>query len=613
MDAAPVRSQAAAAERHRQIRRVLVLTLLANLAVVVAKLASGLVTDTLSVVADGVHSTVDASNNLVALVMARLAAKGPDEKHPYGHAKFETLGALAVVAFLSITVFELLAAAVNRLLGAGAEPDATPLVFAVMAASAVMSLFVSRYEEAQGRALGSPLLIADAAHTRSDVYASMAVLAGLALVRAGFAWADPVVTLALAAVIARAGWQILRSVVPTLVDERAADAEAIRAIARGTEGVIDVYDIRSRGRPGSVFAELTVSVPGGMEVEQAHRIADEVERRVADELNAQEVVAHVEPAHPATAPPATVPARPAAATAAPPARRVTQVRLVLGTVLAVNILVVIAKAVAGLISGALSVTADAVHSAVDASHNVIGLALVGMAAAIPDERHPYGHEKYETLGAIAVVAFLSITVFELAGSALGRLVTDAPPPRVGGGVAAVIALSAVLSGTLSVIERRRGEKLRSQILVADASHTRADLYSSLTVLAGLVLASLGARWADPLFTLVVSGLIGLGGWRILRETVPVLVDERAVDENVIARIATSTPGVLGCHAIRSRGRPGDIFAEFTITVEPEMDVIRAHEIADAVEHRVRDGVGARDVVAHIEPHHPPGPPGPASA
>lgn len=282
--------------RAAEVRRVLLLTLLANLAVVVAKLVAGIAAGALSVIAEAAHSGVDALNNIVALALARIAAKAPDEEHPYGHAKFETLGAIAIVAFLSVTVYELVAGAVRRLIAGTSQPHVTPTLIAVVVASALVSLFVSRYEARRGRQLDSDLLLADAAHTRADVWASGAVLVGLAFVALGYPRADALFTLLVAGIIARAGWSILRRTVPILVDERAIEGDAIRAIALEAEGVIEVWDVRSRGRHGEMFAELTVSVDRALNVEEAHHIADDVERRVAVRLGAREVVVHVEPA-----------------------------------------------------------------------------------------------------------------------------------------------------------------------------------------------------------------------------------------------------------------------------------------------------------------------------
>ncbi len=285
----------AAPERRHEVRTVLVRTLLANVAVVIAKAVAGIMTNTLSVVAEAAHSFADAFNNIIGLTLSRVASQEPDEQHPYGHGKFETLGALAVVAFLSITVYELVASAVGRLVTGGGRPRATPMVIAVMVGSAIVSFFISRYESRKARELGSDILKADAAHTRSDIWASSAVVVGLGLVAAGYPRADAAFTLLVAAVIARAGWRIVKATVPVLVDERAVDPDRIRRIARQTPGVIDAYDVRSRGREGEIFAELTIAVNPALGVVDAHRIADAVEQRVARELRAREVVVHVEP------------------------------------------------------------------------------------------------------------------------------------------------------------------------------------------------------------------------------------------------------------------------------------------------------------------------------
>ena len=286
---------AARENRKREIRRVLILTLIANVAVVVAKIFAGLAANSLSVLADAAHSSVDAWNNIMALVIAQLAAKAPDEDHPYGHAKFETLGALAIVAFLSVTVYELVSSAIVRLLGRGDVPIATPLVAGVMLVSAIISFFVARYEERYGHQYHSEILLADAAHTKSDVFASLGVLVGIGLVSLGYHKADAIFTLFVAVVIARAGARILKSTIPILVDQRAVDEATIRDITISTPGVIDCFGVRSRGRAGEVFAELTVTVEPTLNVEEAHHIADAVERRVADTVGAREVVVHVEP------------------------------------------------------------------------------------------------------------------------------------------------------------------------------------------------------------------------------------------------------------------------------------------------------------------------------
>lgn len=268
-----------------------------NAGVVALKLAAFLTSNVLSVFAETVHSSLDALNNVFALWIARVAGQAPDEDHPYGHHKFETLGALALVGFLSITVFELIQHAILRMMaGTVDRVSAHPFTLAVMTGSLAVGLAVATWERRRGRELGSPILLADAAHTRSDVLTTAGVLGGLIAIRAGHPAADPWIAIAVALTIAHTGWRILRETVPVLVDERAVDPARIRQVAERVREVTSAYGIRSRGRPGEVFAELTISVAGHLDVTRSHEIADEVERRVAAELDAREVVVHVEPA-----------------------------------------------------------------------------------------------------------------------------------------------------------------------------------------------------------------------------------------------------------------------------------------------------------------------------
>jgi cation diffusion facilitator family transporter len=282
--------------RSREVRRVLRLVFWMNLTVIGIKVAVWGVSHALSVVAEIFHSSLDAANNLFALAIARVAAQDPDDEHPYGHHKFETLGALALVGVLSITVFELIRQAVARL-GAGPTVPAEVGSWAIglMVFSLGAGLAISRYESRVGKRLGSDLLLADAAHTRADVLTTLAVLVGLVAIRMGYPTADPLATIVVAALIAHTGWAIVKETVPVLVDHRAVDPSRIEILAMSVDGVRSAYGIRSRGKPGDRFAELTIAVEHTLNVAESHAIADTTERRVADALGAREVVVHVEP------------------------------------------------------------------------------------------------------------------------------------------------------------------------------------------------------------------------------------------------------------------------------------------------------------------------------
>lgn len=285
--------------RQRTVRRVLWGVLAANLFVVAVKVFVGVRAGSLAVLGDAAHSGVDALNNVVGLAAVRVAHEPPDEEHPYGHGKFETLAALAVVSFLSITVFEIASGAVERLLGGGTPPAVDRLTFLLLIGTMAVNVLVAISESRWGRRLGSQFLSADARHTSADVLVTISVIGGLALVQLGWEAADAWLALLVAVLIARSGWEILRSTIPVLVDSRAVEAGRIRRFVRDVPGVLGVTDVRSRGNlgGGEAWAELTVVVDGAMSVEAGHGIADEVERRLGAEGFAG-VVVHVEPPQP---------------------------------------------------------------------------------------------------------------------------------------------------------------------------------------------------------------------------------------------------------------------------------------------------------------------------
>src|SRR5688572_16353160 len=275
-------------EKSSGVRRVLGGILLANIVVVIIKFGVGFDTNSLAVFGDALQSSVDAVNNTFALFVVRVASKAPDEDHPYGHAKFETLGALLIALLLALSIFELVRGAISRLVTGVPLVNVSNLALALLVFSLLVNIGVVWFETRAGRRLNSDILLADALHTRTDVFITLGVLTGLA-------WADPVLAIIVALLVGRAGYQILRRSIPSLVDERAFDQATIQREAEAVGGVVSAYSIRSRRAGDHQFAELTISVDGTADVASAHRIADQVEDRLRESLQLDEVTVHVEP------------------------------------------------------------------------------------------------------------------------------------------------------------------------------------------------------------------------------------------------------------------------------------------------------------------------------
>jgi len=234
-------------------------------------------------------------------------------------------------------------------------------------------------------------------------------------------------------------------------------------------------------------------------------------------------------------------------------------------------------------------------------NNVLGLAVMAVAARGPDEDHPYGHQKFETLGALAIVMFLSVSGFEIVKGAIQRLAAGPTPLTINALQLALLVGTLGVNAVVAWYESRRGHELHSDILLADAAHTRADVFVTIGVLVGVIAAKVGLGWADPVVALGVAGMIVWLAYGIIVRSIPVLVDKQAVPSESIQTVAESVNGVARAYDIRSRGGDVQRFAELTVAVDGTATVADAHEIADAVELAVRDGLALHEVVVHVEP------------
>ena len=277
------------------VRRVFAGLLVANLVVVGAKLAVGVTSGSLAVLGSAVDSSVDALNNVLALIVVRVASREPDEDHPYGHGKFETLSALGIVGFLSISCFELVRGAVNDLTSGTRRVAVSDLQLAVLILTLGVNVLIAWYESRRGAQLGSELLVADAAHTRADVFITAGVVAGVLFARRGMWWIDPALAIIVAVVIVLVAYHIVVRTVPVLVDQRAIPTGHIQETAQAVPGVRGAYSIRSRGPSDLRYAEVTIAVDRHADVESAHAIADAVEERLKRNLRLHEVTVHIEP------------------------------------------------------------------------------------------------------------------------------------------------------------------------------------------------------------------------------------------------------------------------------------------------------------------------------
>ena len=277
------------------VRKVLTYTLLLNMIAALAKLVYGHMSDSLSMVADGYHSFFDGTSNVVGLVGIWLAYNPPDKDHPYGHKKYETLASLGISILLFLTCYHVLRDAYLRFLDS-TTPNVTGFSFLVILSTMGINIFVMMWERSKGKELKSEILISDSMHTKSDIFASVAVLISLSAVYAGLPVIDPIAAFIIAILIGRTGYHILLESAKVLSDYFRIHPGLIRDVALEVDGVTECHDIRSRGTPTDVFVDLRLHVPSDMGISEAHELAHKVEGRIKKEFTeVTEVVVHIEP------------------------------------------------------------------------------------------------------------------------------------------------------------------------------------------------------------------------------------------------------------------------------------------------------------------------------
>ncbi len=277
-----------------RVNRVLALVLVAKLSLAVGQAYAAHRSGSLALVADALNSFFDASTVIIGLVILRLSTRPPDDDHPFGHRKFETVSALVVAGLLFLTAFEVGRLGIERLLSGAPAPTLSVLVFGIVGVSLVVNLGLMVYERRASRALGSELLAADAANARGDVMIHVSVLVGFLLVRAGYGWADAAVALGAAGIIAWEGSRVFRDSFHILTDGIVFEPTEVAKLVEDVPGVLDVHDIRSVGHPSSALVSMHLVVDH-RDVEAAHAVTETVENRLRDRLGAMDVVIHVEP------------------------------------------------------------------------------------------------------------------------------------------------------------------------------------------------------------------------------------------------------------------------------------------------------------------------------
>ena len=279
-----------------------------------------------------------------------------------------------------------------------------------------------------------------------------------------------------------------------------------------------------------------------------------------------------------------------------------KIRKILIIILALNWLVALAKIIYGLYSRCSSMTADGFHSLSDGTSNIIGLVGIHFACQPVDKDHPYGHKKYETLFSLVISAMLFIVAYNLIRQGWTRLLHPVLP-QVDINSFVIMIVTLAVNIWVMRYEYKKGSDLKSDILISDSMHTKADIFTSFSVIASLIAIKLGLPLIDPIITMLISLFIGFAAFEIAKQSSDVLCDTAVfLDDHKIMDIVLKTKGVRACHKIRSRGRIDDIYIDLHVQVSPNMHIDDAHQISYRIEDAIKSAIpGITDVVVHMEP------------
>lgn len=285
-------------KRDQEIKYVLVLILILNWLVAVAKIFFGLFSRCASITADGFHSFSDGTSNIIGLIGMRFASQPTDKDHPYGHKKYETFFSLAIGALLLFVAFNLCKEGVVRLYKP-VLPDIDIRSFLVMFITMFINIWVMLYEYKKGRKLHSDILTSDSMHTRADILVSSSVIIALFIIKLKpeLRFLDPLLTIFISFVIIFVAFEIIKESSRVLCDTAViTDTKKVEDVVLGVKGVKACHKIRTRGRQDDIHIDLHVQVNPHMHMDEAHEICYTIEETIKKSIpGVTDVLVHIEP------------------------------------------------------------------------------------------------------------------------------------------------------------------------------------------------------------------------------------------------------------------------------------------------------------------------------
>lgn len=283
-------------QNYKLVKRVLIIIMVANFLVALAKIVIGYIVKSASVSADGFHSISDGASNIIGLIGISFAIKPEDDDHPYGHEKYETIASMFIATLLVFISYNIIVNAVKKFI----TPTTLTISYEsliILIVTLIINIFVATYENKAGKKYNSQFLVADSIHTKSDIFVTIGVLITLVLIKLGAPpIIDPIVSFVVALFIIHAAYEIFVDNFSVLTDKVIFSEKEVVEILKEFKVVKNVHKIRSRGYHHHVFLDMHIRIDKDLSIDEAHKLVHKIEDTFKERMGkAVDVVIHVEP------------------------------------------------------------------------------------------------------------------------------------------------------------------------------------------------------------------------------------------------------------------------------------------------------------------------------
>ncbi len=270
-------------------------SIILNAVMFVGKLIFGLIANSVALIADAFHTLSDVATSIVVIVGFKVAQKPADREHPYGHGRAEVIATLTISILITVVGIEFIKMGIERLFSNECV-ETSPLIISIVVVTIFIKEWMSRFAKKLGDLINSDTLRAEAMHHRSDMLSSLLVIVALVGVYFDITWLDGVMALGVAGMMLHSGYEIAMGAIDELLGKPVSKdtLNQIKSEAKKIHGVLNSHDIFVHTYGNRKFISIHLEVSEGQTPEETHHIADQVERRIGQQMNA-EVVTHIDP------------------------------------------------------------------------------------------------------------------------------------------------------------------------------------------------------------------------------------------------------------------------------------------------------------------------------